>query len=625
MGRRLLIIALVLIIAISLLVAVKPRLVTNLIIGNELTISLSADNKNLDMINGDSGIVKFDFSVLTNAFCEVECGSAFTDLDKGVIIEKDSFSIRPLTAKHYEVNLLANNTGKGKSFYRFEVSCNAKRSLVCRSNGITKTRGLLIIMNRNFSQEETQNNLAIQQKAEAIYQEINEINSTIEEIKPVVEKYQFDDLDNNLSDISSSISLYASFSTEVNDLWTNQKYDLLESKLTESESSIKIVQNNLNSVKSSFDKKVSAYNNLMIKLNYTYSLLSLIGSGLQNVSNLVIRFNKIAENNSADSIDSLISDINMIDNMSETSTDVALVNKSFNKIKFNYSVAKTFYLNLGKPESECCLFGQCSSCCEQCVNEKFPILLLHGHDFSRDASAEYALDDMDILQRRLESVGFLNAGPLLVGESGEGSLAGPWPVSVKSSYYFDIYKGSDKNALVEMKTDNIDTYAIRLKDTIDVLKMKTNKNKVDIVAHSMGGLVARRYLQIFGTEDVDMLIMVGTPNHGVSSDILTYCYMFGEEKECNDMGADSLLMSKLNNAQRQEIKIYNIIGEGCQMGDETGDGIVKSSSAYLDGAENIIVNGTCNEKNFDFMHVNMIDPDMYPEVYDYIVKYLKKI
>jgi pimeloyl-ACP methyl ester carboxylesterase len=52
---------------------------------------------------------------------------------------------------------------------------------------------------------------------------------------------------------------------------------------------------------------------------------------------------------------------------------------------------------------------------------------------------------------------------------------------------------------------------------IDEAKRRTGKGKVDIVAHSMGGLVARAYIQsddYLSRDDVDHLVMVGTPNHG---------------------------------------------------------------------------------------------------------------
>lgn len=62
-----------------------------------------------------------------------------------------------------------------------------------------------------------------------------------------------------------------------------------------------------------------------------------------------------------------------------------------------------------------------------------------------------------------------------------------------------------------------DAAANYLQPVIDHAKQATGASKVDIVAHSMGGLVARAYIQSdnYG-EDVDQLIMLGTPNLGAA-------------------------------------------------------------------------------------------------------------
>ena len=56
-----------------------------------------------------------------------------------------------------------------------------------------------------------------------------------------------------------------------------------------------------------------------------------------------------------------------------------------------------------------------------------------------------------------------------------------------------------------------------LKPTIQQVKQITGGSKVDLIAHSMGGLVARSYIQgsSYGN-DVDQLITLGTPHAGAS-------------------------------------------------------------------------------------------------------------
>ena len=130
----------------------------------------------------------------------------------------------------------------------------------------------------------------------------------------------------------------------------------------------------------------------------------------------------------------------------------------------------------------------------------------------------------------------------------------------------------------------------------------------------MGGLVTRRYLQIFGEDQVSQVIFIAAPHHGVSGNIERYCGLFGSEAECDDMKRDSLFLKKLELAEVPSIESHNIIGIGCSMGDETGDGIVENSSAYLSWAQNHYIAGTCSDFGFVYLHNDIVDPTQYPEV-----------
>lgn len=60
-----------------------------------------------------------------------------------------------------------------------------------------------------------------------------------------------------------------------------------------------------------------------------------------------------------------------------------------------------------------------------------------------------------------------------------------------------------------------------LKQKIDEIKQRTGKSKVDIIAHSMGGLVARYYIQSNEYEnDVDQVIFLGTPQIGAPANLI---------------------------------------------------------------------------------------------------------
>lgn len=60
----------------------------------------------------------------------------------------------------------------------------------------------------------------------------------------------------------------------------------------------------------------------------------------------------------------------------------------------------------------------------------------------------------------------------------------------------------------------IDVMADRLAARINEAIARTGENQVTLIAHSMGGLIARAYLRRFGEGRVAQLITLGTPHHG---------------------------------------------------------------------------------------------------------------
>jgi pimeloyl-ACP methyl ester carboxylesterase len=69
----------------------------------------------------------------------------------------------------------------------------------------------------------------------------------------------------------------------------------------------------------------------------------------------------------------------------------------------------------------------------------------------------------------------------------------------------------------DWRQSNAESAAEYLKPLIEQAKIDNDADQVDIVAHSMGGLVAREYIQSdYYEDDVDQLILLGTPNEGAS-------------------------------------------------------------------------------------------------------------
>lgn len=76
----------------------------------------------------------------------------------------------------------------------------------------------------------------------------------------------------------------------------------------------------------------------------------------------------------------------------------------------------------------------------------------------------------------------------------------------------------DKNLFIayyDWTKSNLDSARNYLIPTIEKAKKATHSHKVDIISHSMGGIVSRAYAQSrFYKNDIDKLVMIATPNAG---------------------------------------------------------------------------------------------------------------
>ncbi len=290
---------------------------------------------------------------------------------------------------------------------------------------------------------------------------------------------------------------------------------------------------------------------------------------------------------------------------------------------------------LSEHAPQCCVFGQCNPCCTipACADDPqtYPIIFLHGHAVRRSNSPDFSLDTFDQIQYAFEKDGYLNGGVLLYAQGDVPD--GAWgksgrPITVKTTYYYDIYRNKEQYQTVPAASESIDTYALRVKDIVDVVKARTGKKKVTLVAFSMGGLVARKYAQIYGGESIHKLITIGTPHRGVTGDVRGLCPVLGQNKECRDLQKDSIFLNRLNDPARQpkNVSMYAIIGSGCPTQGTDGDGIVTVESGSLRGiipAQEYIVNGSCSGA-FGQFHTALVNINEYPGVYRYLKEILKE-
>ena len=165
-------------------------------------------------------------------------------------------------------------------------------------------------------------------------------------------------------------------------------------------------------------------------------------------------------------------------------------------------------------------------------------------------------------------------------------------------------------------------YMQKVEKRVDEVKQKTGQDKVVIVAHSMGGLVTRQYLYLFGEDSVEKAILVGTPNHGVIGASKDLCGLIGSKRECEDMYQDSLFLKKLNAFTPTKTNMYTIAASGCPKYGEEGDGVVSVQSVFLPYANNTLVEGVCTDALQSDLHRALINPDKYPQIYDRIVEIL---
>ena len=291
---------------------------------------------------------------------------------------------------------------------------------------------------------------------------------------------------------------------------------------------------------------------------------------------------------------------------------------------------ESFMLESNSPQ--CCLYNECEACCfENCIDNNYPVLFIHGHMFDKNNAPGQVMDDFSRIQIKMLEEDFVDGGEMDLNVDYVALPYGVFgrtnkPITFTASYYYIQKYGLADYEVTIQKSERIENYAIRLKEIINILKYETGKDKVNIVAHSMGGLVAREYVALFGDGDINKIVTINTPNHGITGRVEDLCSVFGSDKECQDMSNNSVFMSRLNaQPMPKNARIYSIRSIGCMMDNgETGDGIVTNSSAYLEGAENFVIKGNCTDKLQSNLHGLVLDPDKYPQTVKLLEKILKE-
>ncbi|GEM_PF-1938075 len=316
---------------------------------------------------------------------------------------------------------------------------------------------------------------------------------------------------------------------------------------------------------------------------------------------------------------------------------VPIQNVSLEKINpeilaFSPNITQNLSISLKEHSPKCCLYNHCSECCtpaECSANASlYPVIFVHGHLTYEGNTPEDVINSFAKMQSAFESIGYIPAGVL---DLDSNISTGEWgmqknPISIRASYYYISYYDFGLQTVSVKKKESIENYAIRLKEIIDEVRRRTGSDKVILIGHSMGGLVCREYLSIFGEENVYKMITIGTPNHGIEGRSKGFCPIIGSEKECEEMDKDSIFMKRLNDPNKipKTTKVYTIAATGCTVNGKDGDGIVIADDVALDFAENYRIKGKCSDVLQTDLHGRMLDPASYPETFEILKDILQK-
>lgn len=96
-----------------------------------------------------------------------------------------------------------------------------------------------------------------------------------------------------------------------------------------------------------------------------------------------------------------------------------------------------------------------------------------------------------------------------------------------------------------------------LDEKIEEIKELTGANKVDIIAHSMGGLVSKLYIKKYGGNSIDKFIDIGTPHLGAPKAFKILAY--GDNLGFSIFGKTILNEEKVKNISQNFPSIYQLL------------------------------------------------------------------
>ena len=127
---------------------------------------------------------------------------------------------------------------------------------------------------------------------------------------------------------------------------------------------------------------------------------------------------------------------------------------------------------------------------------------------------------------------------------------------------------------------DIERFAVQLAAKIDAVRSATGAQRVVLLCHSMGGLVARAYVRRFGAARVERIITIGTPHHG---SVLAWSYP-GRSLAQMRPGNAWLVELNRNEARTSPVPVTSLWSRHDSM-------VAPQASGELAGAENVALVG----------------------------------
>jgi uncharacterized alpha/beta hydrolase family protein len=627
--------------------------------------------------NSNKVSLKFNTIVKNFQFCDARCELLLVDgysqetLSREILTPTSNMEF----SRNYTVDL--NMKGAGERIYYFYAICNNQKSFFCKTKEKKVYRTAISTIRRNYTATEFEQFQSLRTDLIDIHEELlaengwqYEINKTIEAIgnftnlekKQVMSKL-FPEFENALNlyynqdfidsrQVLQSLRI-PSYESELQEIITkvnqfnknvrafthvsnatyldaysffkrtnNSKADLFGNYYAElqglpqesfedvSDYNVGYVFRDLNSLTAGYSSEKSGFeSNMTAEMEQLAEVVSFSGLTGNLCEDLLALKNFTIEHNTTFNIsEDYCTEVEPIISGNLTTLTEILV--EFEDFPQNSLVIK-------EPNRSCCIYGKCSACSIE--PDRYPIVFIHGHSTNTKDSPESSIKSLAKLQKYMSDDGLIvNAGDIDYNSLNSGYWSQmDVPVGVRATYYYISYHDAGGFSRVIRKEEGIESYSIRLKELIDAILLNTGADKVIIVAHSMGGLVSRNYLMLFGEDKVDKLILIGTPNNGVGKQLTQLCGYVGDNRACNDMNSEGVFMKKLS-SYVPKIPVYTIIGTGCDTWGEDGDGIVQTNSSTLAYADNTYIEGHCDSVIGELLHRALLDPEKYPEAYERI-------